>query len=115
MNYPYPVLELAAKTPRLSYLQTQTWTSLSQLPQDYADYIIYQQAAGAIARKFTEHVAKHMLIKTRDTPTERVTEFEAIALSYTELVELLYRAYVEGQTDGMKRTNTLNFMSEIKK
>jgi hypothetical protein len=103
-NYPYPVLELAAKTQRLSYSQTQSWNSLQQLPQEYASAIIYQQAASAIAREFVEHVTKHMLISHRDTPVGRVTEFEAVALSYTELVELLYRAYAEGETSGMKRT-----------
>jgi hypothetical protein len=114
-TYPYPVLKLAAKTQRLSYSQTQSWASLQQLPKEYTSNIIYQQAASAIAREFVKHVHEHMMIQNRDTALGRVTEFEAVALSYTELVELLYHAYVEGETTGMKRTNTLNFMSEIKK
>jgi len=37
-----------------------------------------------------------------------VTEFAAVALSWPELLELLYRAFAEGQSAGMRRTSTIN-------
>jgi len=69
---------------------------------------ITRTAAHQITQKFVQHVMAHHQIETRETPDGLVTEFAAVALSWPELLELLYRAFAEGQTEGMRRTESIN-------
>lgn len=105
MNYPIPVMKLASEVPRLHYSNMDSWHELYQRqehPGDMNQRLIYK-AADRIAHEFVAHVMKKMEITTHDDPEGRVTRFVCVAMSHHELVELLYRAYAEGQSDGIKR------------
>lgn len=105
MSYPISVMKLAAEVPKLHYNEAESWQALYQMqanPEDMKQRLIYK-AADKIAHQFVAHVMKKMQIQTFDDPDGRVTRFVCVAMSHQELVELLYRAYAEGQSDGIKR------------
>jgi hypothetical protein len=107
-NYPFEIHEIASKVDRLAFKQVHTWDALQMvgLPLAYLDEMLLRRAAGAIAHEFVGKVLKHMSIQRSDEPEGRVLRVNVVALSYDELLELLYQAYAEGQSDGMNRRIT---------
>lgn len=105
MTYPIPIMKLAAEVPKLYYKNMQSWQELYQLREhpDETTQRLTHKAADRIAHEFVSHVMKKMEIKTYDEAEGRVTRFICVAMSHQELADLLYRAYVEGQSDGLKR------------
>lgn len=105
MNYPFEVRDIASKVERYTYQDMQTWTSLMQinLPIDHLHELTHRRAADRIAHEFAGKVLKHMYVSVRDEPEGRALRFEAFALRYDELLNLLYQAYGAGQSEGMKR------------
>lgn len=105
MTYPISVMKLAAEVPKLYYKNMESWQELYQRnehPEETTQRLTHK-AADRIAHEFVAHVMKKMDIKTYDEPEGRATRFICVAMSHQELVELLYRAYAEGQSDGIKR------------
>lgn len=105
MSHPIAVMKLAAEVPKLYYSNMESWQELYQRnehPDETTRRLTYK-AADRIAHEFVSHVMKKMDIKSYDEADGRVTRFICVAMSQQELVELLYRAYAEGQSDGLKR------------
>lgn len=109
-NYPFELRELARTVDRMSYSETRSWAELMQinLPANHLDEMLYRRAADAIAHEFAGKVLRHGHITRYEEPDGRVLRFDAVALRYDELLDLLYRAYAAGQTDGMKRGTKIN-------
>lgn len=106
MKYPTEVYELAQAAKLYQHKQTTSWQQMYGLryvgdPQEH----LVRTAAHQITQEFVHRVVKHHQIQTQETPQGLVTEFAAVALSWPELLELLYRAFAEGQSNGMRRTN----------
>lgn len=103
-NYPFEILDLASKVDRLAFKQTRTWAKLAQmnLPPEILDETLYRHAAEAIAHEFAGKVLKHMHILRYDAPEGRVLRLDSVALRYDELLELLYRAYTDGQSNARR-------------
>lgn len=105
MSYPIPVMKLAAEVPKLYYKNMESWQELYQRQEhpEETNRRLTHKAADRIAHEFVAHVMKKMEIQAYDDPDGRVTRFVCVAMSHQELADLLYRAYVEGQSDGIKR------------
>lgn len=109
MKYPTEVYELAQAAKLYQYQNTTSWQQMYGLryvgdPQEQ----IIRTAAHQITQEFVHNVVKHYQIQTQETPDGVETSFAAVALSWPELLELLYRAFAEGQSNGMRRTSTIN-------
>jgi hypothetical protein len=112
-NYPIPVIKIAADAPLMQWQTMHTWQSLYQMhsrPDDLMN-MLAREAATAITQQFIGDVLKREKIETRDDPEGKVMRFTCVALRYDQLVELLYRAYREGQSDGMHRTSTMEALN----
>lgn len=106
MSYPIPVMRLAAEVPKLFYKHAETWQDLYQRhehPSESTRRLTYL-AADRICKEFVKHVLEKQDIKSYDEPEGRMTRFICVAMTNFELTELLYRAYSEGQSDGLKRS-----------
>lgn len=103
-NYPISVLEMGGKVRRYNYKNVIGYSDLAQkYPQQLELEFLQRQAATKIAHEFVAEVLRGGYIQHSDEPEGRVLKFTAIALRYDELLDLLYQAFVEGQTDGMRR------------
>ncbi len=104
MSYPIPVMRVASKAPMLQWQHTESWAALHQLRigQDRLDEMITQQAATAIAREFVGDVLKHMRIERNESHEGLRVRFSCVALRRDQLLELLYEAYREGQSDAQR-------------
>lgn len=105
MNYPIPVMKIAADAPLLYYKHVETWQSLYQRydgPGEIA-HRLTMSAAKEISNRFVSDVLKREEIKSTDTPEGKEIRFACVALTHRQLVDLLYHAYREGQTDAMRR------------
>lgn len=109
MKYPQEVYQLAQAAKLYQLQQTNSWQMLYKLGhvRNLQEHIT-RTAAHQITQEFVQHVQQHHQIQTKETPDGLVTEFAAVALSWPELLELLYRAFAEGQSNGMRRTSTIN-------
>jgi hypothetical protein len=105
LDYPPAIRQLANKADMYHYKQVTTWQEIAQrnLPDDYFQEFLFRRAADAIAHEFAKKVYNHTYIQRYEAPEGVVLKLDAVALSYRELVELLYQAYAEGQSDGMSR------------
>jgi hypothetical protein len=106
-NYPASIREIASKVERLGFRQVTSWQSVAQMigyDQEHLEHTMRNKAATAFAHEFTKLLLKHTRFIREETPEGIVVRADAIALRYDELIELLYRAYAEGQSDGMKRS-----------
>jgi len=109
VKYPQPVYQIARGIKLYEHHNTNSWQMMYGLkyagdPQEH----ITRTAAHHITQEFVQHVMAHHQIETRETPQGLETRFAAVALSWPELLELLYRAFAEGHTEGMRRTNQIN-------
>ena len=109
MKYPQEVYELAQAAKLYQHKQTTSWQQMYGLryvgdPQEH----ITRTAAHQITQEFVQHVQQHYQIQTQETPQGVETSFAAVALSWPELLELLYRAFAEGQSAGLRRTSMIN-------
>lgn len=104
MNYPIPVMKIAADAPLLHYSHMETWQSLAQRVEHPSDleYRIAGQAADAICKMFVGDVYKRGRITTLDEPNGKVVRFTCVALRHDQLLDLLYAAYREGQSDAIR-------------
>lgn len=105
MTYPISVMKLASEVPMLYYKNMESWDELylrQEHPED-TNRRLTHKAADRIAHEYVAHVMKKMQIQLQDEPEGRVARFMCVAMSHQELVELLYRAYAEGQSDGIRR------------
>jgi hypothetical protein len=102
--YPFEIRDLASQVDRLAFKRTHTWAALGEmnLPPEHLDEMLYRRAADAIAREFAGKVLRHRHILRYDEPQGRVLRFDSVALRYDELLELLYRAYVAGQSNARR-------------
>lgn len=104
-HYPIAVRDIASKVDRLSYRQTKSWDSIRQMHENLdLDELLSRKAADAIAHEFAGNVLKHATIVRWDEPEGLVMRVDAVALRYDELLQLLYAAYLEGQTEVRRRT-----------
>jgi len=112
-NYPIEVRKIAAEVPLFHYSQLDTWQSLYQSRDDDNEIKrrLVLKAADQIVHKFVGQLIDRAHIKTSEEPEGRAVKVTCVALSYEELVNLLYRAYAEGQTDGMRRIPQLEPMN----
>jgi hypothetical protein len=102
MNYPAKVREIASKAP-LYHLNTKTsWTQILAETKTVNDvlYYVHRDAANKIANEFARNISEHMSKYSSSEPDGYTIRFSSVALRYDELMELLYTAYREGQTDG---------------
>lgn len=109
MNYPIEVRKIAAEVPLFHYSQMETWQSLYQSRDDENEIkrrLIFK-AADQICHKFVGQLMDRAQIKTFEQPEGMAIKVTCVALSYEELVNLIYRAYSEGQSDGMRRNISL--------
>lgn len=109
MNYPIEVRKIAAEVPLFHYSQMETWQSLYQRREDENEIKrrLVIKAADQIVHKFVGQMMDRAAIKSFDEPEGKVVKVTCVALSYDELCNLLYRAYSEGQSDGMRRNVTI--------
>lgn len=107
-NCPFEIYKIASKADRLAFKQVHAWEALQMLNLQpaYLDETLPRRAADAIAHEFVGKVLKHMSIQRSNEPEGRVLRVNVVTLSYDELLELLYQAYAEGQSDGMNRRIT---------
>lgn len=112
-NYPIPVMKIAAEVPRLQYQNVETWQALYQRQEhpDESRLRLTYLAADRICQEFVKHVVDTMQIKSYDEAHGKVTRFACVALTEHQLNELLYQAYTEGQSDGMKRSIRMEAVS----
>ncbi len=98
MNYPIPVMKIAANVPMLHWQQVHTWQALGQMHHGYEDlmHMLSRQAGSAIAHQFVNKVLDHAYIETRDAHEGKVMSLSCVALSRAELLSLLDLAYREG-------------------
>lgn len=109
MNYPIEVRKIAAEVPLFHYSQMETWQALYQSRDDENEIkrrLVFK-AADQIVHKFVGQLIDRAQIKTFDEPDGKVIKVTCVALSYDELCHLLYRAYSDGQSDGMRRSISL--------
>lgn len=104
MSYPIPVNKIAAKAPMMQWQHVESWASLHQmrLGQDRLDEMITRQAATAIAHEFTRDVLEQMFIERLETHEGLKVRFSCVALRRDQLLDLLYEAYREGQSDAQR-------------
>lgn len=98
---PPPVIrEIALSHPRLSYRNVIPWATVSQRQSREMNLreVLVRKAADAIAHEFAGHVFKGSKIVQCEEPEGFSLKVEAYALRYDQLVELLYKAYREGQS-----------------
>ncbi len=109
MTYPIEVRKIAAEVPLFHYNQMDTWQSLYQSREDDNERKrrLAIKAADQIVHKFVGQLLDRAHIKTYEEPEGLAVRVSCVALSYEELVNLLYRAFAEGQTNGMRRSVTL--------
>jgi hypothetical protein len=113
MNYPIEVRKIAAEVPLFHYNQLNTWQSLYQgreIDESEAKRRMVFKAADQIVHKFVGQLIDRAQIKTFEEPEGVAVRVTCVALSYDELCNLLYRAYAEGQSDGMRRNITVEMM-----
>jgi hypothetical protein len=105
MNYPIAVMKIATDAPLMNWQTTHTWQSLYQMSHRPDDLMgmLARQAADAITKQFVADVLKREKIETADIPEGKQMRFTCVALRYDQLLDLLYAAYREGQTDGINR------------
>lgn len=104
-KFPFELREIARSVPVMHYDVKTTWASLMQshMPMDHMSEHMTRKAADQITHEFVKHVMRGMRIERRESAEGVTHAFEAVALSYHELMELLYKAYAAGQSDGMRR------------
>lgn len=106
-SYPIEVRKIAAEVPLFHYNHLNTWQSLYQHRETDEARIkleMVRKAADQIVHKFVGHLIDRACIRTFEEPEGVAVRVTCVALSYDELVNLLYRAYAEGQSNGMRRT-----------
>lgn len=115
--YPYEVYAIAEKVERHGFKQVTSWSNMMQfnLPKDHHLDMLYRRAADAIAHEFAGQVLKHMAFQESREPEGHVLKVDTVALRYDELLEVLYKAYAAGQSNGINRSHSLNFREEIGK
>jgi hypothetical protein len=114
MNYPAKVREIASKAPLYNLSTKTSWTEISAETRTDDDvlYHVHRDAAYKIANEFARNVSEHMTKYSSSEPDGYTIRFSSVALRYDELMELLYTAYREGQTDGMRRDFNPNYIGE---
>lgn len=98
---PPVIRSIALSHPRLSYRHVTSWATVLQRVAREMDTreMLVRQAADAIAHEFAKQVLDGSKIEQREDPEGFAVKVEAYALRYDQLVELLYRAYREGQSE----------------
>jgi hypothetical protein len=114
MNYPAKVREIASKAPIFNLNTKISWTEISAETRTSDDvlYHIHRDAAYKIANEFAHNISEHIEKYSSSEPDGYTIRFSSVALRYDELMELLYTAYREGQTDGRRVDFNPNFIGE---
>ena len=107
MKYPPEVYQLASRDHLYQYQQTTSWTAVQQASWPIHE-LLEQQAAQQITQDFVRHVLGSQVITQRETPQGLETTFAAVCLSWPVYLEVLYRAFVEGQSAGMRRSTSID-------
>jgi hypothetical protein len=107
VKYPPEVYQLASKDNLYQYQQTTSWTAVQQASWPIQE-LLEQQAAQQITHKFIQHVRGNQAITQLETPQGLETTFAAVCLSWPVYLEALYRAFVEGQSSGMRRSMSID-------
>jgi hypothetical protein len=97
-----PVLALLDKVDYLKGTRVVSWPELQQQGTYFAtqdELLRHHLEIGArgMAQKFTEHLLKHSKIRQAHEPQGLVLSMNAYAFEHGELVDLLTKAYEEGQ------------------
>lgn len=99
--YPPAIRNIALKHPRLSYRHVTTWTHI--LSRAYrgpdAREELRRIAADAVAHEFVGRVLSAGRFEQCETPEGFEIKLDAYALRYDQLIDLLYEAYREGQSE----------------
>jgi len=114
MNYPAKVYEIATKAPLYKCQTTTSWTQISAETRTSDDVLhyVHRDAAYKIANEFVRNISEHIAKQSYSEPEGYTIRFSSVALRYDELLELIYTAYREGQTDGMRKDFNPNFIGE---
>lgn len=111
LNYPAKVREIASKAPMFKVETRTSWELMVQMGED-AMFHVHNDASRKIAQDFVKNIHEHLTKSSQSEPDGYTVRFSSVALRYDELMELLYTAYREGQTDGMRRDFNPNFIGE---
>lgn len=105
MTYPIPVMKIAADAPLFHYSHMETWQSLYQMQLDHENLtsLLARKAATEITNRFMMDVLRRERIEMVDDPDGKRIRFTCVALRQDQLLDLLYAAYREGQSDAIKR------------
>ena len=92
---------IAKNVPVFSIEHTTPWDELNRLKltKEELREIIRDDSAKAIARGFAEKVKQHLTDRTHDELRGKITRFDCIAMTYDELMEVLFQAYCQGVRD----------------
>ena len=107
MKYPQEVYQLASRDHLYQYQQTTSWIAVQQASWPIHE-LLEQQAAQQITQDFVRHVRGSQVITQRETPQGLQSEFAAVCLSWPVYLEVLYRAFVEGQSAGMRHSTSID-------
>lgn len=109
LNYPPKIYEVAQKAPMYKLETVTSWEELQKNKDEMLEHT-YRQAAYKISNEFARTISEHLSRSGTSEPYGYTVRFSSVALRYDELLELLYTAYREGQTDGMRRDFSPNFI-----
>jgi hypothetical protein len=114
MNYPAKIYEIATKAPLYKYETKTNWTQIVAESRSTEDVLhhVHRDAAYKITSEFVRNIHEHMTKYSQSEPDGYTVRFSSVALRYDELLELIYTAYREGQTDGMRRDFNPNIIGE---
>lgn len=100
--YPYTLRPIALKAPRLKFEQHTSWQALARSDGLVTEFVM-NTATRALASEFAYRVAHSHEIHRSENEDGVTMHVTCYALTYRELMDLLYDAYTEGQRDAMLR------------
>ena len=100
-NYPLSIRTLTKKARLLQVSVKADWQSMynSMQGQERAEADLKHQLCQELSREFTRAAFENCYFKRQEGAEGVTYKLEAYALTYDELMMLMYQAYCEGQTE----------------
>lgn len=106
ISIPPSVRMIASSAPALNFQQITTWEAIYQgrfSPEDLR-HMIMRKAASELSQRLVDDIIKKSKIEVTEEANGLATRVSVVSMTYDDLVELLYRAYRDGQTERQDMT-----------
>lgn len=98
---PPSIRKIASEVPALNHHQVVSWNAAVDSRLSATAFLEHtvRSACDHLAHALVDHLVKKSQITMREEHEGIVTKVKVMALTYDEMIELLYKAYLQGRDD----------------